>query len=304
MILIVGATGYVGNATARRLLAAGESVRAMTRTPAKALDLQELGAEIVAGDLTDQASLRRAVKGADRVFAAAHSLFGRGKEASKYVDDIGHKRLIDAAREAGVQYFVYTSSYGASGDSPVVFARIKADVKQYRKGSGLRYTILEPTAFMDWHAHNFIGKPILEEGKVTLLGPGENPLNFVAADDVARFAVIALSDPKAVGQTIEIGGFDNCTRMEVVRLYEEVSGRQAKVRKMPLAMLRIMIPLLKPFHPGLSQIFALSVLSETTDFTFDPTETLKQYPMELTRLEPWVQEKVAESFSPQVRFAA
>ena len=67
MILIVGATGYLGNATARRLLAAGEPVRAMTRTPAKARDLQALGAEVVVGDLRDEASLRRACAGADRV---------------------------------------------------------------------------------------------------------------------------------------------------------------------------------------------------------------------------------------------
>ena len=98
MILIVGATGYLGNATARRLLVAGEAVRAMTRTAAKAQDLQELGAEVVVGDLRDEASLRRACDGVDRVFATAHALMGRGQESSKYVDDLGHKRLIDAAR--------------------------------------------------------------------------------------------------------------------------------------------------------------------------------------------------------------
>lgn len=303
MILIVGATGYLGNATARRLLAAGEAVRAMTRTPAKGQALQEMGAEVVVGDLCDEASLRRACSGVDRVFATAHALMGRGKESSKYVDDIGHKCLIDAAKASDVQHFVYTSAHGATEQCPVLFARIKADVEQYLKQSGLSYTILQPTAFMEWHAHNFIGMPILEEGKVTLLGPGENPINLVAADDVARFAVIALTDPKAVGQTIEIGGFDNCSRMEIVHLYEKLLGRQAKVRRMPLAMLRVMSPLLRPFHPGLSQVFAFSVWSETCDFTFDPSDTLKQYPMELARLEPWVQDRLAESTAPAARLS-
>jgi uncharacterized protein YbjT (DUF2867 family) len=303
MILIVGATGYLGNATARRLLATGESVRAMTRTPAKAQNLQELGAEVVQGDLRDEASLRRACQGADRVLVAAHSLMGRGKESSKFVDDIGHKQLIDAAKKAGVQHFVYTSALYASPDSPVLFSRIKAGVEKYLKYSGLSYTVLKPTAFMEWHAHNFIGKPILEEGKVTLLGPGENPLNFVAADDVARFAVIALTDPKAVGQTIEIGGFDNCTRKEVVALYEKYCDRQAKVSHMPLAMLRVLSPLIKPFNAGLSQIFDFSVWNETADFTFDPRTTLKQYPMELTRLEDFVQDRVAEYAAAEASLA-
>lgn len=303
MILIVGATGYLGNAAARRLLAAGESVRAMTRTPAKVQNLLELGAEVVQGDLRDEASLRRACQGADRVFVAANSLMGRGKESSKYVDDMGHRQLIDEAKAASVQHFVYTSAYYTSPDSPVLFARIKAGTEKYLKDSGLSYTILQPTAYIEWHAHNFIGKPILEEGKVSLLGPGENPVNFVAADDVARFAVIALTDPKAVGQTIAIGGFDNCSKMEVVALYEKYSGRQAKVSHMPLTMLRIMAPLIRPFNAGLSQIFDFSVWNETADFTFDPAETLKQYPMELTRLEDFVQDRVAEYGAHGVRLA-
>lgn len=303
MILIVGATGYLGNAAARRLLAAGESVRTMTSTPDKAQALQELGAEVVIGDLRDEASLRRACSGVDRVFTAAHALMGRGQESSKYVDDIGHKCLIDVARASGMQHFVYTSAFGATAHSPVPFARIKADVEHYLKRSGLSYTILRPTAYMEWHAHNFIGKPILEKGNVTLLGPGKNPINLVAADDVARFAVIALRDPKAAGQTIDIGGFDNCSRMEIVHLYERLSGRQAKVTRMPLGMLRLMSPLLKPFHPGLSQVFAFSIWTETNDFTFDPSETLKQYPMELTRLKEWVQDRVAESSTSVIGLA-
>ena len=293
MILIVGATGYLGKATARRLLARGEAVRAMTRSPEKAQELQALGAEVVQGDLTDEASLRRACFGVDRVLATAHALMERGQQSSKYVDDLGHKRLIDVANSAGVQHFVYVSAQGVTLYSPVYFNRIKADVEQYLKQSGLSYTILRPTAFMEWHAYNFIGKPILEEGKVTLFGPGENPFNLVAADDVARFAIIALTDPQAVDQTIDIGGPENWTKMEITRLYEAQAGRAAKIRHVPLILLRIMSPLLKPFHPGLSQVMAFAILTETSDFTFDPTDTLKQYPLELTRLEDWDADRAA-----------
>jgi hypothetical protein len=64
-----------------------------------------------------------------------------------------------------------------------------------------------------------------------------------------------------------------------------------------------MSPLLKPFHPGLSQVFAFSIWTETSDFTFNPSETLKQYPMELTSLEEWVQDRVAESSTSVVGLA-
>ena len=303
MILIVGASGYLGSATAKRLLAAGDSVRAMTRTPAKVQKLQAQGAEVIVGDLRDKSSLQRACRGVERVLAAAHSLMGRGNESSKYVDDIGHKSLIDVAQASGVRHFVYSSAFLGSAESPVLFARIKADVEAYLMQGGLSYTILRPTAFMEWHAHNFIGKPILETGKVTLFGPGQNPANFVAADDVAHMAVIALKDQKAIGQSIDIGGFDNCSRMEVVHLYEELAGRQAKVRHVPLRMLPVMSRLIKPFHAGLSQVIAFSHWNESADFTFDPSKMLEQYPLQLTRLEPWVAERVAAFSEPTAQFA-
>lgn len=107
--LIVGATGYEGKAAARKLLGMGHRVRAMTRTPAKAEALRQLGAEVVPGDLGDAAALCRACAGMDSVLAAAHSILGRGAAASKYIDALGHKQLIDVAKSAGVQQFVYTS---------------------------------------------------------------------------------------------------------------------------------------------------------------------------------------------------
>lgn len=96
MILIVGATGFLGQETTRQLLAAGHRVRVMARTPEKAASLKEAGAEVVAGDLIDPASLQRACAGAEVVIAAAHSLLGRGRYNSPKVDDSGHRSLIDA----------------------------------------------------------------------------------------------------------------------------------------------------------------------------------------------------------------
>ena len=125
MILIVGATGVLGSALSKRLLENGEQVRAMTRTPEKAAELQAMGAEIVRGDLRDPASLRRACAGAQKVVASAHSVLGRGTAASKYVDGQGYKDLIDAAQSAGVAHFVYVSAYGVGPDHPTPFMRFK-----------------------------------------------------------------------------------------------------------------------------------------------------------------------------------
>lgn len=295
MILIVGGTGSLGSATARRLLATGVPVRVLTRTPQQATELEKSGAEIVRGDLRDKRSLVQACRGVDRVMASAHSILGRGLEASKYVDLQGHRDLIDVARAAGVGHFVYVSAYNFGPEFETVpFFRIKREVERHLQASGLPFTILRPTAFMEAHAELFIGKPIMEEGKVTLFGKGEKRRNFIAADDVAQIAVLALEDNNLGGQTIDIGGPEDLTNMEVVRLYEKLAGRPAKVSHMPLPVMKVMYRLLRPFHPGLSQIMQFSIYADTIDTAFDPAPMLSRFPMKLTRLEDFVQQRAGQ----------
>jgi len=293
MILIVGGTGSLGRATARRLLGLGYVVRVMTRTPEKAYELSVLGAEIVQGNLIDKKSLQRACAGAEKVIASAHAISGRGREASRYVDLRGHQDLIDVAKAAGVKRFVYASAhvYGSETDS-VPFYQIKRQIEEYLQASGLDYTILRPTAFMESHAEWHIGQPVLEAGKVTLFGRGENPRNFVAADDVAQFLVMAMDDAGLSSQTIDIGGPENLTNMDVVRLYEELAGRPAKVRHVPLGMLQVMCWVLRPFRPGLSQIIQSRIYADTQDCTFDPSPMLSRYPVNLTRLADWARRRM------------
>jgi uncharacterized protein YbjT (DUF2867 family) len=207
MILIVGGGGVLGSLVVGRLLAAGERVRVMSRTPAIAESLRVAGAEVVQGDLLDRDSLVRACAGADAVVAAAHSMLGRGRHASVHVDGHGHRQLFDVAKAAGVRHIVYTSVYDyGEAYRPVTFFRIKMEVERYLQTSGIDYTILRPTAFMEYHAHVLIGEPVLAGRTVVLFGRGEQPRNFVAADDVAQVVNIALRDRSLAGATIDVAG--------------------------------------------------------------------------------------------------
>ena len=297
MILIVGATGYLGRETVRQLLAAGYPVRAAARDPQKADDLAKLGAEVVQADLNEPASLARACQGVDEVLATAHSLLGSGKNNSAQVDGVGHRALIDAAKTAGVKHFVYTSMLGVGPNHPIDFCRTKYQTEGYLKASGLNYTILRPSAFMEWHAHNFLGKGILETGKTSILGGGNNPVNFVAVKDVARFAVLALTDPRAKGQTIEIGGPENFTKNEVAAMYGRISGREPKISHLPVPVMHIMGFVLRPFNEGVSRIMRLGAYENSADMKFDPRQTEERFPVPLTRLEDFIREKVAEKGS-------
>ncbi len=293
MILIVGGTGALGSNLTRRLLERGEPVRVMTRTPEKAIPLKDIGAQVVHGDLLDKASLDRACDSVISVVAAAHSILGRGRESSKFVDLQGHFDLIDSAKTAGVDHFVYLSHYDhGPAYKKVPFFRMKPLVEEYLRASGLSFTILRPTAFMESQAEIFIGDQFFENGKVTVFGKGENPRNFVAADDVAQFAVLALEDTALKGKSIDIGGPENLTNLEVINIYERLFNRQAKVNHVPLWVLKVMSWLLRPFHAGLSQIMKLSIIVDTADSTFDPTAIQDQFPIPLTRFKEWVRNRV------------
>lgn len=295
MILIVGGSGFMGREVTRLLLSQGQQVRVMTRTPDNVDDLKQMGAELVQGDLIDPASLKRACQGADRVVAAAHSMLGKGKYKSEAVDDVGHRSLIDAAKATGVAHFVYISILGARADHPIDFFRTKYRVEEYLKASGLSYTILRPSGFMEWHVHIFNGKSILEKGKTSLIGKGTKPRNFIAVHDVAQFAVQALLDQRLKNRTIDIGGLQNLTNNQVAELYGKITGMTPKISHMPSGMAKVMSIAFKPFHPGLSRVMYIGSLPDDAyNERFDPSALLAEFPVHLIPLEEFIQDRVAE----------
>lgn len=288
MILIVGARGRLGGIVARRLLADGQAVRAMSRTPDRLAELHALGVEVVNGDLRDPTSLARACQGADSVFAAAHAFDSQGDNTPRSVDDAGNHALIDAARAAGVGHFVLTSILSARADHPVDIFRAKYAAEEYLRASGLSHTILRPSAFMElWGT--IIGEPIARQGKALIFGHGVNPINWVSVNDVAHFAQLALTDPRAHGQAIEIGGPENLSLEQVVALCERTVGRTASKQHIPLPMMRMMRVLARPINPAFSRQVAAGVWMDTADMTFDPSATLKRFPITLTRFAAVIQ---------------
>lgn len=297
MILIVGARGRLGGTVARNLLASGSRVRVLSRTPAQLDDLEQLGAEVVGGDLRDPASLARACQGVDRIVASAHAFDGTGANTVAAVDGRGNRALIDAARAAGVAHFVLTSIIGARPDHPIDLWRAKASAESHLRASGLSYTILRPTAYMETWIE-LLGEPIVRQGKPLIFGRGANPINFVAVNDVARFARLALDDDRARNQILEIGGPENLTLLQVARAIERALGRvSAAPRHIPRAMMRLLGVAARPISPTFARQARAGILMDTADMTFDPTPTLRRFPLdppELTRLT----DVVARRFCP------
>ena len=293
MILIVGATGALGGHVARLLIEKGEKVRVMTRDPRRAAALAALGADVVRGDLRDAATLRTAARGVRAIVSSTHALLDKGKDAHHQVDDRGQRDLMAAAKEAAVQHFVFISALGASPNHPVDFWRTKERMERHLAASGLRYTIIRPSAFMGVHAYDLIGKAVVTGKRVLLFGAGNNLKNFVAEIDVARLVVLALGDERLHGQTIEIGGPENLSSKDVVAVFETIAARKAKVTHLPLWVVRMMAPIARPLHAGASRALKATVVGETTDHRFDAAPLLARFPMTLTRLEDWARDRMA-----------
>ena len=284
MILIVGASGRLGSVVVQHLLVQGKSIRVMTRNPLGLAHLKQQGVEIVSGDLRDRATLASACRGVEQVLAAAHALDGKGDNNPQTVDDMGNRHLIDAAKAAGVKHFIFVSVQGASPASPLEFFRTKYRTEEYLRASGLNFTILRPGAYMELWAQ-LIGQPIREQGKTTIFGRGNNPINFVSVEDVARFVSIALDDPRARNAVIEVGGPENLTMNQVAEIFERTSGRQAKKRHIPLLMMRVMSILMQPLNPAMSRLIRNGIYMDMANLRYDMADTARAFGIQLTSLE-------------------
>jgi uncharacterized protein YbjT (DUF2867 family) len=293
MILISGGTGTMGRLVARMLLARGERVRVMSRTPERAAELAGLGAEVVTGDLLDDSSLRGACEGCDRVLAAGHSLFGRGRAASGHVDGRGQRSLLAAAKAAGVRRFIFTSMFDFGPEWRAIdFCRIKFEVEDAVRASGVPFTILRPTAFMSPHAHELMGKAIASGRRVLLFGSGDAPRNFVAPEDVARSATVALLDDSFAGLSCDIGGPEDLSSLAVVALYERLTGRPARLRRVPLSPIRAAAAVLRRVHPGISQVLRMAILTAKEGQPFHGRSIEEQFGFTPTSLEQWATERI------------
>ena len=152
MNLVVGATGLLGGEIGRQLVTEGKPVRALARStsdPARVGALQRLGIDLVQGDLKDRASLDAACQGATAVFSTASSTLTRQPgDTIQTVDREGQLNLVDAAKAAGVEHFVFIS-FRHNPDLWCPLEDAKRAVEQRLKASGLTYTILQASYFME-----------------------------------------------------------------------------------------------------------------------------------------------------------
>ena len=235
MIVVAGSTGVLGFEICLRARGRGQSVRALVRATSAAERvgaLRALGCEVVTCDLKDRRSLDAACAGADVIISTVTAIT-TAKEGDSFAatDSAGNINLIDAARAAGARQFIFVS-FDTTGmpDAPLVEA--KRAVEAHLEHSGLVYTILHPSLFME----SWLGPMLFANtaaGTATFYGNRDVRFRYVAVADVAEVAVRCIDHPAARNAVIPFGGPEALTQRDALLRFEEVFGQRFTVSEVP-----------------------------------------------------------------------
>ena len=232
-IVVTGATGNQGGATARHLLADGWHVRALVRedTAPAATPLAAAGAELVRGDLDDPASVATAVRGVYGVYSV---------QSANPSELVQGTNVVDAAKAADVRHLVYSSVGGAEsqngfyrehGWGPIE----KWQIEQRIRSLGVPATILRPAGFME-----DLTSPdrFFQNGWLNVPWHDDLIVQLIAIDDIGAFTALAFADPgRYLGQAVEITG-DRLTAPQIADALSAAAGRPIPHTQIPLETLR------------------------------------------------------------------
>jgi uncharacterized protein YbjT (DUF2867 family) len=274
MLLVVGGTGELGGRVVRLLLERGHEVRCLVRAGSNGDRLEELGAKVVRGDLTDPGSLVDACQGVETVIATATAiarrLAGIPGPSIRETDEAGMASLVGAAESAGVRRFVYLSYAGVDAGFGTPIEKAKLATEQRLARSGLQRVVVRPDAFQEIHLGP-LGRFDLKAGKVSVFGKGNNRVRWVSTDDAAALvaAVAVEPDPPAM---VEFGGPEAISRNEAIVIAGALTHRKMKVQRLPRPLARFAIPLLNRSNDGLASVFGVGLVQDTYigDWTDEP----------------------------------
>jgi NADH dehydrogenase len=267
-VLVAGATGQLGGTIARQLLQAGIPVRALARNREKLVALERAGAEVAAIDLLGLAKLNEACRGIDQIVSTANNNMGSGPTSPGRVDLSAHQNLCAAARNAHVRRLMYVSFRGVTADEYVDIFRLKWYIEDAIRRSGVPYVFLRPTAFMDVWIDQVLADRIRKKGGALIFGDGTTVANYIAVEDVAKFAVAILRRPEIVNESVDAGGPTDISLNDLATLIERRLGASGRRQHMPVAAMKLLPPLVRPFNEVAARMMSLGRYAATESRPF------------------------------------
>jgi NADH dehydrogenase len=322
MILVVGATGQLGGAIVRLLLARGLPVRVMVRQASAVRSFEALGCEACLGDITRPGETKGAFPNVTTVIATANSAMpSKAGDSIRNVDIEGYRNLVEAAKELGAcRQFIFTSVIGASPTNPVPLFRAKFQTEQLLQASGLSYTIFRFPAFLDVVAPmmglgrlaNALQSPTVardfafarshfdkikdsveKEGVIHIAGRGDNPQAFISVDDCARLIAASIGRPECIGRILEITGPAALTPEELARTIERILGKPLKRKKTPAWLFAILGRLMRAANPAAANLMLINRYSALESTPVAGQDIARLLGVSLSTPEQWLRERLS-----------
>jgi len=250
-LLVVGASGFVGGHLARGLLASGHTVRCLARKPASVDDLKAAGCEIVQGDISDAASMLRAMEGVQAVYISIHTLSPQpGSAAGQGFMDVeqqGLENIVAACRAHGARRLIYVTSLGITADSPSRWLTGRWKTQQSLLNSGLDVTVICPGQIVGVGGRGFDNMVASARKRVAVsMGNGQGKWRGIAVDDLVYDLIGVLDEPRAFGQCYDVGCNDVLTYNQMIDLAADVLGRPRPIKiDIPKGLLIAFAPLIE-----------------------------------------------------------
>lgn len=273
MILITGASGYVGSHLTRRLAEMGRPVRGLVRsrsTAEKEGRLAGLPVEWAEGDVTRPETLGSAVQGVDAILHTVAIAIEKGGRTYEAINFQGTANLVTAAKAAGVRRFLNMSQLGADSKLPYRFLASKGKAQEYVAASGLDWTAFRPSVIWgpeDEFANTFARLVPLTPLIFPIVGGPEAQFEPVWVEDVVTCFVKALDDPETVGQEYELGGPEVLTLEQIERRTLQAIGARRTMVRFPMPLLRFAVALMEgllPAPPVTSSLLELLAVRNVT----------------------------------------
>jgi nucleoside-diphosphate-sugar epimerase len=280
LVLLTGATGYLGERLLPLLIASGRKVRCLVLPSDEKDPNRRYPCEVVRGDLSDPKGLDAIMEGVQTVLHSAALMPPNDAERIRAVNVGGTAALLQTARANGVRRFVYLSAVSAAYAIKNAYGESKAEAEALVAASGLDFTILRLTMLYGEGGGLHFAKLVALIEKIPLffpvLGPGHARLQPVYVDDAARAVAIALASPAAVGRTLGVSGGSVVTFNELVDAVAAAMGRRRIRLHAPLWFCRIAAAAAERLTPG-SFLSRDAIVGLTQDATLDHSELLREF---------------------------
>lgn len=276
MILVTGASGFVGRHVTRALAEDGTRVRAMVRSARSATALDGIGCELVHGDVTDPASLRAAARGM-RTIVHLVAIVEGGPAAFERVMAAGTGNLVEAARETGVRRIVLMSALGTGPNATVPYFRAKWAAEQAVAASSIDHVVLRPSFVFGGDGGalpRFIRIARLFP-LTPVIGPGTQRLQPIWIEDVVHAVRLAV-DGEGSNGPVELGGPDAVTWSTFWRRLKDVLGTRRPNIHVPFWLARGPAALFERIPPALLTLDQLRMLEGPDNVVSDGGASMRR----------------------------